>query len=315
MKIGDQQMRVSNTLKLCLISLSVSVIMACGGGDSTPDTPPIPPPPANLTLNIGSSSVDMNEGDTNSIDFSVSYNGSRNLTYNISVDGIEGLTATRSGETLSLAVTDVNEIINNATITVDVTDGNVSATDSFTVTVANTSFFVTRDNLAQTASNIKIFSENNMSAYNTVIFLTDIDVKTGLLPQDNLDAEIQRRGSVIEATNTQLSQDIQPFIDTLMAFDNTSTASEDDLIGYTEQIQGAVDSYVTAIDMLFDDIRSISAGIIPPIGITDLNENETTYSLFIGNETMGSFTSGAWSFSENYAFLDSVINSNVCYSL
>lgn len=311
-------MRVSNTLKLCLISLSVSVITACGGGgDSKPDSPsaPTPPPPANLIFSIGSSSVDMNESDTSSVDFSVSYDGSRTLSYNISVDGIDGLTATRSGDTLSLVVTDVNEIINSATITVDVTDGNVSATDSFTVTVANTSFFVTRDNLAQTASNIKTFLENNMSAYNTLIFLTDIDVKTGLLPQDSLDAEIQRRGSAVKATNTQLSQEIQPLIDTLMAFDNTSTAREDDLIAYTDQIQVAIDSYVIAIDMLFDDIRSISTGIIPPLSITALNKIETTYSLFIGNETMGSFTSGAWSFSENYAFLDSVTNSNVCYSL
>jgi hypothetical protein len=304
--------------KSIILMVFTSGIYGCGGGSGETTTPAIkaaPAPIANLTLDISTKSVQMDEGTSGTIIFSANYSGSKPLTYTIEVDGVEGLAVTQAGEELTLTVSDMTQIINNATVKLDVTDGSVSDSDSLSVSIINTSFFITRDNLVESLSGVKTFAENNMEAYNAIVFLTDIDVKTGLLPIDSLAHEIDRRGVAIDDARSNLSEEAQSLITSLNDYNSESEGSESELDTYTQQIQSTVDSYVTAINSVYLDVRSTGGDLLPEISFTSLSKSGDSNSLFIGNLSMGNDDSGTWSFSENYAFLESVINSNVCYTL
>lgn len=316
-------MRVSRILKICFITIATVTLMACGGGgsgsDPAPSKPnaqptPAPTPSTTLDINVPTSSVQMSENGSETVTFSVNYTGSNSLTYTVSVNGVEELSVTQSGEVLMLTASDVTQIANNATVRVDVTDGSLSDSTSFNVAITNTSFFSDRDSLLGLAGGIKTFADNDVTAYNTIVFFTDIDVKTGLLSQDSLGDEIQRRGDGVSAANTQLSQDIQSLINSLNDYDSTSSGSESELDTLLQQVQEAKSAYVSDISSVYAVVRS-TGGVLPEARFTSLNEDGDSYSLFVGNTTMGTATNGTWSFSEEYAFLDAVINSNVCYVL
>jgi hypothetical protein len=314
-------MTLDKSIKTIILVLVTSAICGCGGGSgetttpATKATPATPAPIANLTLDISTKSVQMDEGTSGTITFSANYSGSKTLTYTVAVDGVEGLAVTQADEELTLTVSDMTQIINNATVRLDVTDGSVSDSDSLSVSIINTSFFIARDNLVESLSGVKIFADNNLEAYNAIVFLTDIDVKTGLLPIDSLAHEIDRRGVAIDDARSNLSEEVQSLITSLNDYNSESEGSESELDTYTQQIQSAVDSYVTAINSVYLDVRSTGGNLLPEISFTSLSEAGDSYSLFIGNLSMGSNDSGTWSFSENYTFLDPVINSNVCYTL
>jgi hypothetical protein len=313
-------MKLEKSIKSIILVLFTSGIYGCGGGSGETTTPetkvaPAPAPIATLTLDISTKSLQMDEGTSGSITFSANYSGSKPLTYTIEADGVEGLAVTQADEELTLTVSDMTQIINNATVTLAVTDGSVSDSDSLSVSIINTSFFITRDNLVESLSGVKTFAENNMEAYNAIVFLTDIDVKTGLLLQDSLGSEIDRRGGAIDDARSNLSEKAQSLMTSLNDYNSESEGSESELDAYTQQIQSAADSYVTAINSVYLDIRSTGGNLLPEISFTSLSKSGDSNSLFIGNLSMGNNDSGTWSFSENYAFLESVINSNVCYTL
>jgi hypothetical protein len=309
----DIYMHYSKFLKVFFISIATSSLMACsGGGEEKKATPT---PVANLTLDISKKSIQIDEETSGTITFSVSYSGSKALTYNVIGDGTEGISVTQTDKELILTVSDMTQLINNATVKLDVTDGSVSDSDSLNVSIINTSFFAARDNLIESLGGVKDFADNDIAAYNSIVFLTDVDVKTGLLPQDSLGSEIERRGDAINTASSKLSEDVLSLITSLNDYNSESEGSDSDLVAYTEKTQDAIDSYIIAIDSVFLDVRITGGNVLPKIRFTSLSETGDSYSLFIGNTSMGSNDSGTWSFSENYAFLDSIINSNVCYAI
>jgi hypothetical protein len=312
-------MHYSNHLKGFLITILTLTLTACGGSSgsaSKPTSSVTPPAPvASLTLNLSSVSAEINENTSTVIAFSAAYSGNKTLTYSATVDGIDGLEVTYTGEALTLVASDMTQLINSGSVKLDVTDGSVSTSASLDVSIKNTSFFVARDNLVASLSNMKVFADNDTSAYNTIVFLTDIDVKMGLLPQENLGSEIERRGSIINSANVTLSEGAQSLISSLNEYADGSEGAESELDTYTEQTTGIVDGYIVAVNSVYLDVRSTGGNILPAFNFSSLNETSDGYSLFIGNPTMGNSDTGVWAFSENYTFLNSVVNSSVCYTL
>jgi len=312
-------MRFSKTLKICMIAFATSTLMACGGGGGDTSSSQISstptPTPINLTLSISSESVQMNEGTSESISFSATYSGDKELIYTVDVSGVEGVTVTQVGEDITITASEMSKLINNATIKLDVTDGSVSDSDSLSVSIINTSFFSTRDELIKEVDGLLSFIDNDMSAYSTIVFLTDVDVKIGLIEKDTLGPEVEMRGDAISAASSKISEELNSLITSLDYYTSQSQGSESELSTYAQQIQGFVDDYVKDIDLLYADVISTGGNILPKIRFTSLNKVGEKYSLFIGNALMGSNESGEWLFSEEYAFLESVINSKVCYTL
>lgn len=316
-------MRVKTFTNLLLTTLLVTAVSACGGGGGGGGTKPVkqdptPPPAASnsLSVEIDEVSVSVSEGETVTVAFDVDYNGTDTLSY--SLDLGEGESVNVSTTETSLQITaDIIEGINaSVDIALTVSDGTLSDTDNVTVNIVNTSFWVTRDALLDNAKGIKAYAQSDVSNFNLATFLTDVDYKLERLDADNFDDVLSQRIATITESNASLLSNLTALVDTLQGFDAPDATGDESLLqSISEDMQLFTKSYADEMRGLYAGVSSVDGEVLPLLNITSLFNVDGEYSLFFGNPIMGKDEQGQWSYANEYRFLSTVLEANVCYAL
>lgn len=294
--------------KYSVVAITGLILSACGSGGGGGN----PPAGVTLSITIADSSVNIPESETASVNYSVSYSGSEQLQYEATTQDGTHLDVSVSDSAIQISSSDVSGLGVNDVITLTVTDGDKSASDSLSVEIDNTSFWSAYEPLMEQASALLEYSEYSIESLNVGIFYADVEYRIGMLGEGTLMDSINSVNSQTGEAQESFYQSINDIYTMVSQLPAQSDVTESDLEGIDEEMRRVAGIYAQDVGSVLNSLSVTSQGLLPEIDASELFESNGEYSMLIGNTQFGSYEGEQWVFLPEFAFLDKVINSNTC---
>jgi hypothetical protein len=202
-----------------------------------------------------------------------------------------------TGNKLSVSAADVDGINEVASITVSATDGTVVDTNSFTITIDNSSLTQLINELQEISSNaIDVVKRNSINS--VIIRYTEQAYMLGLISIKEKDAiffqtdELSNGQELIDASRRLVEQSL-------------AVTSEVTLLNYVATWRISKAMYINDIRASLSQIVTYGDIGLPEI-LSDDIKSEDMFRIFYGNSAYGQFEMGTFSYSEKYQLLNSL---------
>ncbi len=251
----------------------------------------------------------LNENTTGTAGLTVNYTGSGTLTKTVSFSNAHA-SGSVSGSILTVNAATLSGLeVETVTIEVTITDGALSKSESFTLTVNNSSYSATVAKLiAQQgiASGLPSYSESET----LLNFLAD----KGFLDENLDNATYKSMLDSIQATVKAEWSSLQAEAGIITSYAHSGKAEADVELN-TLNWELVLDNYTANVKGVLLTLNSNGVNYVDSTNIDTLYSNGTESSLFHYNINLGSFSGATWNFSNGNEFLVDIIPSAaICYT-
>lgn len=326
-------------LNLSTLALACSIVLltGCGGGSSdssstnTPDTSGVVD---DSTDADDSTDTDDDAGAETATpkDFTVNYEQGKLIIpdnsskdFFITFDGAEGdvsllnLTSSTNAETFDYTFKDLTS--DGVTISIVVRNEDSPKSGSIDLSYVDgdsREVFVFIEYDIENTSGVSILADYN-TATQTITEFLELTQERELYKRVRqvalmMGADVSSEDDEI---NSLISDDLISDLESikLYSFDNVSAysvgeMSESELKEETDELLTQLSNYAAPINNIITNVISLTGGVVPDVelGTVYIDAQSNTVSQLVGNESLGSYDSDTWAFSNTYQFLSVVAN-------
>jgi hypothetical protein len=293
-------------IKILSAVLLIFMLGACGGGGGgTSKTTPIVTVPASLSVTVPEL-PEFKESSEYVVNLNVNYTGKTTLSYVVNSSSSNIMVAV-NGSALTITTLSVAENEAELSLSVTVSDGTLSKTVDVSAPLINSSLadsVALAEAMSQKASQLVEGGSQELLAVNAYL-IEQAYMLGNITSAERVElTEIVRLAA--ENYLAQISNDIAP-LQSMSAKFNDKVLTDDEaasiLSGWDSTLTSAVASLIS-LNSLYNsyDMFGIPIPVIASLIETDV------YSLYKGNEALGSFTvDDKWEYAEAYNYLNLLI--------
>lgn len=303
--------------KSIIITTLTMAISACGGGgesatETNTGSTGSAGPTLSLSFNLSQSSLTIDENAQKEVSVTVNYTGTGvgtlSYSYDVTTSNSDDYSnISISGDKITVAA---NEVEQNVTYSVEVTlsDGTLSDTKSFTVSVLNKP---QDSNIAEA----QLWTDgNNLFSMNELDPMLEVYVKAAYFNGGILESEIEifeqeyadLKSQILKNTGSAL---LSGLLTTINDY-SSGTTSASGLLAKVNEVKALAKTSSNKLIAKINELSSRSGGSLPELSPNKLMyvQEYGVFSSVIGNESMGSFDNDVWSFTGKFEFMNTLVS-------
>lgn len=274
-------------------------LFGCGGGGGGSDDSSSSTDTESSPITISSSdSLNLVEGTSDSVSVKIDYSGSAPLSYSVDFGTEEPHASwTFKDGILSIDPKSLTHASSDHSITLTVTDGNVSRSITIPTHFENTS-----------GDALEVEAKAFVSSFDTLYSLSELkkveSAYASILDFQDISYEVSSVNTSYYTKFKNSVSSLKQAISQYQSNDITESALQSSLDAATSAYQNLANAELSIINNLV----SYDSSNMTKLPSAQLVVNGNQYSSFIGNTTYGSYSNGIWTFDSAYAFLADLVD-------